>query len=150
MSDKHSPICAMCGKPWPCAEEKFSREAEWQTHILLKRVAYEVEHPWPCPWCARFKGRTRGFRTERGLHQHIRNCRANPSLWNFDHWIPTFNEKLHMVGGYRPQAHTSMATTLKDLGMNVETHEKSLAFAQVVRDAALNGRLPATRAELQR
>lgn len=129
----HRSVCVDCGDPWPCREIDEAREAERGAEQAVARFEHDAEHPWTCPWCARFHHGESRFKTERGMRQHTRCCHANPANWDLDRWIPVFEPDLRIRGGFTPG----------DGGV------KARARAVLVRDAALNGRLPATLAELE-
>jgi hypothetical protein len=146
----HYPACGHCGQPWPCGTVSTIREARTFVELTERRLAYETDHPWPCPWCARFsRGRApRRFKTERGMRQHLRQCGANPNLWDLDRWIHTFNDDLRIVGGFQPAAVAHMNHVRGLLGGPHVDPDQARRLCVTVRDLALAGRLPATRDQL--
>ncbi len=102
----HMPVCRDCGDIWPCAEIKIMQEARLRSEKVLSQAVSEFEKPFPCHWCSRFKARgdRNRFASERGLKIHLRRCWSNPSNWNLDEWIPTFNDALEVRGGFTPGA----------------------------------------------
>jgi hypothetical protein len=143
----HYPRCGHCNGPWPCAALTEIREMRRSAEVIAARFEHEAEHPWPCPWCARFAlGVPRRCKTERGLKQHIRTCDFNPNTWDLAQWVPWFDDRLRVTGGYQPLCADGLLD--EAVPVRVPYADESTALAELVRRLALAGDLPATRDEL--
>jgi hypothetical protein len=124
----HWPVCRDCGDIWPCSEKKIMRDAREHSERVLSQAVSEFEKPFPCHWCDRFqaRGERRRFASERGLKTHLRRCWSNPSKWNLDEWIPTFNDSLMVRGGFTPgSASDEYERMARRLAEAVKAHAES-------------------------
>ena len=153
----HYPSCSKCGDPWPCGEVEVIRNADRQADRMLSSIEYEADHPWPCAWCGKFSPHTqrpRRFKTERGMKQHLRQCRDNPKTWDASVWLHLFNDDLTIRGGVTPDyltrnPDTDPASAHAMFGIRFGDINELVAINLAVKRAALDGTLPARLDELE-